>query len=86
MDSEMSIIRLSLVKDRLFAPTPVGTLEDRDYDPAAGVEHGFLEGSTYVEGGGQRTRATAIKRRSGSTSTWKEPSKKWRRNFRATPR
>ena len=49
----MSIVRLSLLKNRLFAPPPLGALEDVDYDPVAGVEHGFLESSTYVEGTGR---------------------------------
>ena len=57
----MSIVRLSLVKNRLFAPTPLGALEDVDYDPDARVEHGFLESSTYVEGTG-RSRAAAIRK------------------------
>ena len=42
----MSIIRFSLVKDRLFAPTPVGTLEDRDYKPNGAGGHGLLEVSS----------------------------------------
>ena len=58
---EMSIIRLSLVKDRLFAPTPFGTLEDVIYDASAGVEHGFLEPNRYVEGS-TRSRAAAVKK------------------------
>ena len=57
----MPIIRLSLVKDRLFAPTPLGTLEDIDYDPSAGVEHGFLESSTYVAGS-RRSRTVAVQK------------------------
>ena len=60
----MSIIRLSLVKERLFAPTPLGTLEDLKYDPDAGAEHGFLEPNAYVEGGGGGRVRSAIRRRS----------------------
>ncbi len=59
----MSIVRLSLVKDRLFAPTPLGTLEDVDFDSSAGREHGFLESSTFVEGSG-RLRAAALRKES----------------------
>jgi hypothetical protein len=58
---EMSIIRLSLVKNRLFAPTSLGTLEDIDYDPSAGLEHGFLESSTPVTGS-RRSRAAAVQK------------------------
>ena len=39
----MSVIRFSLVKDHLFAPTHVGTLEDRDYNPNRAGGHGLLE-------------------------------------------
>lgn len=57
----MSIIRLSLVKERLFAPTQLGTLEDIDYDPTSGVEHGFLESSAYLEGAGEPRTAAVEK-------------------------
>lgn len=58
----MSIVRLSLIKDRLFAPTHHGTLEDFDYDPAKSVSHGFLEANAYVEGAGESRVAEVSKR------------------------
>lgn len=59
----MSIVRLSLVKDHLFAPTPLGSLEDRDYGTQGAARHGFLEKSSYVEDP-QQSRATAVAERS----------------------
>lgn len=59
----MSIVRLSLVKDRLFAPTPLGSLEDRDYGSQDAADHGFLETSSYVQNP-QRSRANAVGTRS----------------------
>ncbi len=43
----MSMIRLSLFKDHLFAPTSHGSLEDLDYNPRKKERHGRLEISSH---------------------------------------
>lgn len=48
----MSLVRVSVLDDTIFAPDPVGNLDDRPYDP--GVGRGrlgrFVAGETSVEG------------------------------------